>query len=369
MIRGALPWSRRRQPLGTTRSKVGLLGAVIVTGMVVPLLTATPRVGATTAGLRGQEITPGVVSKFVANFNAANNRADRVLSQADLKKDEQGSAAQIDNTVFTIDRDAGFPSLTGATFYPVTIEPTVSAVPYQNRYPAQFAVIVKYRDAGGTPKPERTCAGTEVLQMFDKNSAGAPWRLALEPDITPGVVTAFSSEPGGFATPVKQGNLELPLGVVQSDVVAALNTYAENGTYVNGFSKVDFNAGSKCWAIDDLHADITRAKAAQDAATFSANTYTPSDLTAYALPGGAALVAFTVYIAEIEKSAIAGDSLTTSTTKGNPDSYLAPVGTFNALAYPELCQVAAIDPAKGHGGNTAPRVVGAYCGYLQGSGG
>ena len=48
------------------------------------------------------------MSKFVASFNAANNRADRVLSQADLKKDEQGSAAQIDNTVFTIDRDAGF---------------------------------------------------------------------------------------------------------------------------------------------------------------------------------------------------------------------------------------------------------------------
>ena len=54
-------------------------------------------------------------------------------------------------------------------------------MPYQNRYPAQFAVIVKYRDAGGTRKPERTCAGTEVLQVFEKNSAAAPWRLASSP--------------------------------------------------------------------------------------------------------------------------------------------------------------------------------------------
>ncbi len=291
-----------------------------------------------------------------------------MLSQADENQDEQGSAAQIDNTVFTIDGDAGYPSLTGSTFYPLTIEPVVSAVPYQDRYPAQFAVIVKYRDAADTRKADRTCASTEVLQVFEKDSAAAPWRLALEPDITRGVVTAFSSAPGGFAAPVKQGSLELSLGVVQSDVAAALNTYAVNGTYIDGFSKADFNVGSKCWALDDLQADIARAKSAGDAAAFSATAYTPSDLTAYALPGGAALVAFTVHITEVETSAIPGDKLTTSTTKGDPDSYLAPVGTFNTITYPELCQVAAIDPAKGHGGNAAPRVVGAYCGYLRGSG-
>ena len=337
-------------------------------GMLVPFLATSSQVGASSAALRGQEITPGGVSQVVASFSTANNRAARVLSVADQNKDEQGSAAQIDKTVFTIDSDAGFPSLTGSKFYPLAEEPVVSAVPRHSGYPAQFATIIKFRDAAGTPKAERTCAGTEVLQVFEKNSASAPWRLALEPDITPGAVTTFSSESDGFATPVRQGNLELPLSAVQSDVVAALNTYAANGTYIDGFSKVDFAAGSKCWAIDDLQADVARAKAAQDAATFSAKTYTPSDLTAYALPGGAALVAFTVYIAESEKSAIAGDSLTTSTTKGNPGSYLAPVGTFSTLTYPELCQVAAIDPARRHGGDRVPRVVGAYCGYLMGSG-
>jgi hypothetical protein len=364
----ALPRSTGRGTIGAARSKVALLGGVIVMGILVPFLAASSQVGAATAGLRGQEITPGGVSQVVATFSAANNRANRVLSLADQNKDEQGTAAQIDNTVFTIDSDAGFPTLTGSKFYPVTEEPTVSAVPQHGGYPAQFAVIVKYRDAAGTPKAERNCAGTEVFQVFEKNSAAAPWRLALEPNITPGVVSTFSSGSGGFATPVRQGNLEFPLSVVQSDVVAALNTYAVNGTYINGFSKADFNVGSKCWAIDDLQADIAQAKAAQDTAAFSATTYSPSDFTAYALSGGAALVAFTVSITEVENSAISGDSLTTSTTKGNPDSYLAPVGTFNTLTYPELCQVAAIDPAKGHGGNTARRVVGAYCGYLVGSG-
>jgi hypothetical protein len=337
-------------------------------GILVPFLATSSQVGATTAALRGQEITPGAVSNVVAGFTAANNRANRVLSLADQNKDEQGTAAQIDDTVFTIDADAGFPSLTGSKFYPVTEEPIVSAVPQHSGYPAQFAAIIKFRDAAGTPKAERTCTGTEVLQVFEKNSASAPWRLALEPDITPGVVTTFSSESDGFAAPIRQGNLELPLSVVQSDVVAALNTYAVDGTYINGFSKVDFNAGSKCWAIDDLQADIAQAKAAQDTAAFSATAYTPSDLTAYTMPGGAALVAFTVHITEVETSAVAGDSLTTSTTKADPGSYLAPVGTFGTLTYPELCQVAAIDPAKGHGDKTALRVVGAYCGYLQGSG-
>ena len=50
------------------------------------------------------------------------------------------------------------------------------------------------------------------------------------------------------------------LSVVQSEVVAALNAYAANGTYIDGFSKVDFAAGSKCWAIDDLQADIARGQ-------------------------------------------------------------------------------------------------------------
>ncbi len=345
-----------------------LLGGVIVMAMLLPLLAASSGVGATTAARRAQEITPGVVSTFVARFSAAENRANRVLSLDDQNQDEQGSAAQIDDSVFTIDRDAGLPSRTGFTFYPVTVEPVVSAVPSQTHYPAQFAVVVKYRDAKGTPKAEQTCAGTEVLEVFEKNSASAPWRLALEPAITPGVVTKFASSPGGFATPVRPGTLALPLSVVQSDVMAALNTYAVSGTYINGFSQADFTLGSKCWAIDDLHADIARAKAAQDSAVFTAKAFGPSDLTAYALPGGAALVAFTVPIVEVETSAIAGDSLTTSNTKGNPASYLAPVGTFSTLTYPELCQVAAIDPAKGHGGTTTPRVVGAYCGYLPGSG-
>jgi hypothetical protein len=368
MIPGAVGWSTSRRLAPTGRAKAALLGVVIVVGMLVPLLAASSQVGASTAALRAQEITPGVASKFVARFSAAENRANRVLSLDDQNEDEQGSAAQIDDSVFTIDRDAGLPSRTGSTFYPVTIEPVVSAVPHQDHYPAQFAVVVKYRDAKGTPTAEQTCAGTEVLQIFEKDSASAPWRLALEPDITPGVVTKFASSPGGFATPVRQGKLELPLSVVQGNIMAALNTYAASGTYINGFSEADFNSGNKCWAIDDLHADIARAKAANDTAVFSAKAFGPSDVTAYALPGGAALVAFTVPIAEVETSAIAGDSLTTSNTQGNPASYLAPVGTFSTLTYPELCQVAAIDPAKAHGGDTAPRVVGAYCGYLQGSG-
>lgn len=368
MIPGASPLPTCRRPASDVRSKVAVLGGVIVMGILVPFLATSSQVEASTAALRGQVISPAGVSQVVAGFSAANNRANRVLSVDDENKDEQGSAAQIDSAVITIDSKAGFPTLTGSTFYPLTEEPIVSAVPRHSGYPAQFAAIIKFRDAARTPKAERTCAGAEVLQVFEKNSASAPWRLALEPDITPGVVTVFSSESDGFAAPVRQGNLELPFSVVQSDVVAALNTYAVDGTYINGFSKVDFNAGSKCWAIDDLQADIARAKAAQDVATFSASPYTPSDVTANALPGGAALVAFTVNITEVEKSAVAGDSLKTSTTKGNPGSYLAPVGTFSTLTYPELCQVAAIDPAKGHGDNTALRVVGAYCGYLQGSG-
>lgn len=195
----------------------------MVIGTLAPLLAASSQVGATTADLRPQVITPGGVSKVVAGFSAANIRSNRVLSLADQAQDEEGSAAKIDNTVFTIDADAGYPSLTGSTFYPVSMQPTVSAVPHESGYPAQFAVITKYRDAKGTPKSEQTCAGTEVLQVYEKDSGIAPWRLALEPAITPGVVTTFTSGSGGFATPVNKGDLELPLGVVQSDVVAAVN--------------------------------------------------------------------------------------------------------------------------------------------------
>ena len=141
-----------------------------------------------------------------------------------------------------------------------------------------------------------------------------------------------------------------------------------NGSYINGFSKADFNFGRKCWGIDDLQYDIAQGKAAGDSDAFSATAYSPSDLTAYALPGGAALVAFTVSVTEVETATTAGDTVTHTTTKSDPASFLAPVGTFNTVTYPELCEMAAIDPAKGAGVKPVPRVVGTYCGYLQGSG-
>src|SRR5580658_9594206 len=137
--------SPRRGPRGRAQSKVALLGGVIVMGALVPLVASSAQVGAATGALRGQVMTPGGVSHVLASYSVANNRANRVLSTADQNQDEEGTAAQIDNTVFTIDADAGYTSLTGNTFYATTMVPIRSAVPHQSGYPAQFAVVIKYR--------------------------------------------------------------------------------------------------------------------------------------------------------------------------------------------------------------------------------
>jgi hypothetical protein len=204
--------------------------------------------------------------------------------------------------------------------------------------------------------------------VFEKDSSVAPWRLALEPYITPGLIKSFASGSGGFATPVTKRGLELPLGAVRTDVIAALNAYAENGSYIDGFSKADFNVGRKCWGIDDIQADIAQSKPGHVTDAFSASTTKPDDLTSYALPGGAALVAFTVTLTEVQTSAEAGGTLTMAPTKSDPGSYLVPAGTYDTITYPELCELAAVDPARGTKVTANPRLVGAYCAYLPGAG-
>jgi hypothetical protein len=341
--------------------------AVLAASIVGVAANSTAADG-TVSPLRSQVIAPSGVDKIVAGFTAANNRANSKLSLAQQGQDEEGSAGQIDDSLFTIDSDAGFPSMTGATFYPVTEVPLASAVPAQSGYPAHFAVIIKFDDAKNTPKDAQTCAGSNVLDVFEKDSSAAPWRLSFEPYITPGLVKSFTTGSGGFATPVDKGDLEIPLGTVRSDVIAALNAYAQNGSYIDGFSKADFNPGRKCWGIDDLQADIAQSKAGKVTAAFSAAAAKPGDLTSYALPGGAALVGFTVSLTEVQTSAQAGGSLTVAGTKNNPGTYLVPAGTYDTITYPELCEVAAVDPARGAKVRALPRLVGAYCGYLAGAG-
>jgi hypothetical protein len=321
---------------------------------------------AATAALRSTVITPGSVAGILATFSVENNRANSSLSVADQSKDEQGSAQTIDNAFLTIDRLAGYKAVTGAKFYGTTSVPIVSTVPRQSGYPAEFAAVIKFVDARSTPEKVQTCAGGNVLDVFEKNSAGASWRLADEPYVSPGLLKQFPTGPGGYAVPVNEAKLGIPVADVPNELVAALNTYAVNGSLINGLTKADFSFGHGCWAIDDIQADIAQSAKSQVTDAYSVTAYTPSDVSAFSLSAGAAVVVFSVTITEVQ-TGTGGGTLTETNKTGDPGSYLEPAGTFTTITSPEVCELAAIDPAKSAGAHPVPRVVGAYCGFLVGS--
>jgi hypothetical protein len=310
-------------------------------------------------------VTPSAVVQIAATYSTANNRSNAALSKVDQALDEQGSALAIDDAGFTLEARAGFKTADGAKYYPFSLVPVYVAVPRQVGYPARFVALLITRASAGTPS-SYACAGGSQVDAFVKDSSSAPWRVALEPEVTTNLVPKFASGSDGFAPAVGQAQ-EAQASRLPGNMVAALQTYARTGRLSDGITRSDFGTPSQCWNIDNLRADEAYEAHAHVIESISVSSYTPSDLSVVPLASEDGVLAlFSVRIEKSYKPEGTGEAITWPHSSSNPFADAVPAGYYSSVTVPEMCEIAEIDPPASAG--SVPTVVGALCSPLVGSG-
>lgn len=319
--------------------------------------------GGTTAGPKAV-VNASAVPRIVAAYSAANNRSNAALSQPDQASDEQGSALALDDAAYALEARAGFVTADGNRYYPFNLVPTEVSVPRQTGYPARFEAVLRTKPSPGTPASYR-CAGGSEVGVFVKDSAGAPWRAALEPQVSTRRVPPLARGAGGFAPAVEPAQ-QSQAATVPSGLARALALYARTGRLSDGLTESDFGMAGKCWSIDNLRADVIAEGANDVVETVSVSVYTPDDLTVVPLaPDHGVLAVFSLEIGTSFRARTAGEAIGWPHSSSDPLEDVVPPGAYSSVTVPEICEIAAIVPPTGGG---ATSVVGADCGPLVGKG-
>ena len=165
-------------------------------------LSATAGGAGGTASPQQPAAEPPAISKadaasVVASYSQVNNKANAAHSDSLLSTIEGGSSYTMDTGAYRFElgqssRAAYVPfQLTGTTYY-------IPRLP-QGSYPRWFAVKSTY-----VTMADGKNLGTAYL-VFAQNSAGAPWKDVIEPDILPGQsLPQIAVDSSGYAQSVPE---------------------------------------------------------------------------------------------------------------------------------------------------------------------
>lgn len=335
---------------GWTRSRfLGTLGASLLVGAgILAGCSSSPAGSSTTSSTRST--TPGTTATagagLVSSYTTKNNIANASLNVNVLAQIEEGSAHAMDLGTYTLDAEAGYKTLDGSAYHPITFGPVASLVPRSSGYPSLSLEVTSTRTSPGTPAAFTGCSATSLsLLLFRKDSASSAWRVALEPDAQKSALPSFAMS-GGYAQLVtSSAGLRAPLASLPGDFASDLAAYGNSGTLRSGFSASDFGS---CWRLQDLRASATAVSAKGIVSKYSAYAYTPSDLTAFRLSSGDALVMFGLYLEDTLRAS-SGAPVKVTHTRGDPSTYAVAAGSYPSVVVPTLYDVAVIDPSASAG--------------------
>jgi len=339
---------------------------------VAAALTVAPTV---LAG--GPVVQPSQVAGIVAAYSAANNRANALLNLVAQNRDEQGSAAVIDDADFAAARLERKRTSEGAHYYRFSFTLAAASVPHQATYPARVVTIDRQAVTPSAPRADRPSPGCRSLLLFQRNALRAPWRVSLEPSIAVSAHLTFqhTAQGYGLAVPSSRG-LATPIGRIPSMLAASLMAAVPAGI-PSPLPPSVFSAPANggCWALPDPHQWTAAAVFGASAALFrTAPTVAPnrpSDVVAVRLRGGAALVCFTLR-ATLTETALAPSQHTivffSGTRESNAGAFMLAKGArWRRVTLTALAEVAVVDPPKA-GGGPPLRVVGGYWNWTAATG-
>lgn len=314
-------------------------------------------------------LSPKGLGTILSQLSEENNQANQTLSVAAQNRDEQASAAVIDDGAFTLARRAGYKTLTGPRYYAFGYALIKGSVPRQTTYPAVALAIAASRASGGTPASQASCPGSANVLVLRKDSGTAPWRVELEPEANASGLSALASAAGGFGELVTSSvGLASPLDTLESRLSGALARYAATGTRAAELPASVFGTKTQCWGIDNLRADVLADAHVMLALSVSVKPYSPGDLMAFRLSSGGALAIFSLSIT-LRTTAVgkAGQVLVTPTAS-IPASFVVPAGAYSSISVPEVIEVAVVDPPASKAPTGSFQIVGSYGDDLPGSG-
>jgi len=325
------------------RARLGLIG-----------LAAIGLAACTTA--TGAAPSFSAVHAIVAAYSQENNRANEVLSVRLQNRDEEGPAAEIDDANFVLARRAGFATVSGQRYEPFFEHLDEEVAGGGSRYPRTILTI----DTPYTTSLKTASRVCRFAGVFVKNHPTSPWRVADEPTVNrvdvPRVVSGSSaagSQP-----------LVVPLGRLPRYYAIAFTTYFQQGVLSRGIAPSVFRSDAACWSLPNLsHNPFLASNGSPHVITATTVSARDPDQISFATADGGELSFFAVRV-DIVSSALDGSSLGWRHRRGQPSSYLLPVGSgFKRVDIPLLFDLAVFDPPVGNH-QLAPRVVGAYWGPL-----
>jgi hypothetical protein len=343
-------------------SKLLIFGATL---LGATLLAACGQTSTATVTLTSVNRKQTSLADIVQQYSTANNHANETLSIADQNRDEQGTAAAIDDTDFAISRDAGYQTAQGNSYKPF-YEKLDSGVRLGSSkgYPKLLVTV----DAQYTSDP-RTAnrSACRFLGVFAKNSSSQPWRVVDEPTVTSALLPKVKVTNGDAGiVPKASTELSVPLARLAKYYALALTTYYQQGVLSRGLKQADFATTAQCWSLPSLstnpYVSTSSSKRLATAATVTAGH---PHMIAMTTANGGALAVLTLHVDLISSSA-QNAAFTWRHSTSDPDSYLLPAASgLHSIQIPLLFDLAVYDPPVA-ATKLAPRLVGSYWGPLLG---
>jgi len=301
-------------------------------------------------------VTPAALPGILARFWQENNRANRAQSVALQDRDEEGSAAAIDNESYVIARayDAAFHAAS-PPYQPSSQPFAGGAVWRQRSYPLIALELA--------PVQYSRCA--QAL-AFVRDSAGAPWRAAVEPLVDAALMPRLRYGGGGFAVPVSpDGRFAVGLRSLAGYLARTMTRYA----YMGGRSTALPSAmlpTDVCWPLPDLPDEVAVTEGDGLLDTVSVRPAYGEPL-ASSTQGEGAFVLLSLD-ASITFHAPGGRFVTTAVqwiASGEPAYFTVRPGRYRTITFNSGIELAVLDPPAGH--DAGVRVIGTYSGLLPGS--
>jgi hypothetical protein len=320
--------------------------------------TTTPTKASTTttaAGSPSSVVTEAEMAAILAKTMATNNQANKTEDLSLLKSYEAGSALAIDAASYA---ETGTQPVTACSYLPFGVHLVQAVAQPGASYPERFLAV------GGT-YPIKTaakcatgaCPDADTLLEFQKDSANAPWQIVIEPSANNGAfakLAASGSEAALLTAATQKAAKSVP-----GFIAAALQTYEASGSL--GPLKANDFTGS-CWQLPDPYASSQQEK---KSGISENESFTPaSDMAAYPMAGGGALVIFTLDTVTQLLPSTPGSSIGwVSDPSVDPVTGLLPSGQYRRVDEKGALQIAVETRASGGG-----VVVGDYGGTTSISG-
>ena len=351
--------ARRR---GVVPGKLLIFGATL---LGATLLAACGQTSTATVTLTSVNRKQTSLADIVHQYSTANNHANETLNIAAQNRDEQGTAAAIDDTDFALSRDAGYQTAQGASYKPF-YEKLDSALRLglNKSYPKLLVTV----DAQYTSDPKTANrSACRFLGVFVKNSSSQPWRVTDEPTVTSTLLPKVKVASGDLGiVPKASTELAVPLARLAKYYALALTTYYQQGILSRGLNQADFATTARCWSLPPLstnpYVSTSSSKRLATAATVTAGH---PHMIAMTTANGGALAVLTLHVDLISSSA-KDAAFTWRHSASDPDSYLLPAASgLHSIQIPLLFDLAIYDPPVADT-KLAPRLVGSYWGPLLG---